>query len=173
MIRFACMFPSFLSLLVTVTVGHAGQPQESKSWPAEQLTGLWQQYDDDTKLLSSLVRIVHTADDQYEGFVEKVIPGPGEDPNPRCRKCEGELKDKPVLGIRVLWSLRRVDETHFEHGEIIDPDDGTVYRLKIAVVDKGRKIEVRGYKGISLFGRTQVWLRAPATTLPAESTSTH
>ena len=171
MIRLAGIFPFFFFLLLAVTGSHAERPEGSKSWPTEQLTGLWQQYDDDTKLLSSLVRIVRTTDNHYEGFVEKVIPGPGEDPNPRCSKCEGELKGKPVLGIRVLWSLLRVDETHFEKGEIVDPDDGTVYRLKIAVVDNGRKIEVRGYKGISLFGRTQVWLRAPAP--PAESVLAH
>ena len=172
MIRFARKIPFFVFLLLTISGSHAGQPEGSKSWPTEQLTGLWQQYDDDTKLLSSLVRIVRTPDNHYEGFVESVIPGPGEDPNPRCRKCEGELKNKPVLGIRVLWSLVRVNETHFDQGEIIDPDDGTVYRLKITVVDKGRKLEVRGYKGISLFGRTQVWLKAPPP-LPAESASAH
>ena len=173
MIRFARITPFFLLLLLSVTGSHAGQPEASKPWPKEQLTGLWQQYDDDTKLLSSLVRIVRTADSHYEGFVEKVIPGPGEDPNPRCSKCAGELKDKPVLGIRVLWALWRVDETHFEQGEIVDPDDGTVYRLKITVADNGRKLEVRGYKGIALFGRTQVWLRAPAPPLPVESALAH
>jgi uncharacterized protein (DUF2147 family) len=56
--------------------------------------------------------------------------------------------------------LRRIDETRFEQGEILDPDDGAIYRLRIDVLDKGRKLDVRGYRGISLFGRSQSWVRA-------------
>lgn len=45
-------------------------------------------------------------------------------------------------------------------GEIIDPDNGKVYKCKMAVKDNGKKLEVRGYIGVPLLGRSQTWLRA-------------
>jgi len=133
---------------------------QNPTWPREQLTGLWEQYDDDTKQLSSLVRLVQLPDGHFEGVVEKIIPGPDEDPDPKCTKCEGVRKNQRVLGMRIITNLRRTDIARYEKGEILDPDSGDSYRLRISVIESGQKLEVRGYLGLSFFGRSQIWLRA-------------
>ena len=133
---------------------------QNPAWPREQLTGLWEQYDDDTKQLSSLVRLVQLPDGHFEGVVEKIIPGPGEDPDPKCAKCEGMRKNQRVLGMQIITNLRRTDIARYEKGEILDPDSGDSYRLRISVIENGQKLEVRGYLGLSFFGRSQIWLRA-------------
>ena len=44
-------------------------------------------------------------------------------------------------------------------GEILDPKNGKVYKSKLSLHEGGRKLEVRGYVGVPMFGRSQVWLR--------------
>jgi uncharacterized protein (DUF2147 family) len=160
---------SFFAFVVTVCGGalmlfmplaHATANAEP-TWPAEQLSGLWEQYDDDTKQLSSLVRIARLPDGRFEGVVEKVIPLPGEDPNPKCSKCTDARKNQPVLGMRIIENLVRTDAQRFERGEILDPDNGEIYRVRITVIDGGARLDVRGFVGISLFGRSQIWRRVP------------
>ncbi len=126
----------------------------------DRLPGLWEQVDDKTGKLQALIRISSTPTGVYRGVVEKIIPEPGEDPNPKCDKCRDQRRDKPVLGMEIISGLKRSDERTYVDGEILDPDEGDVYRLKITVLEQGQKLDVRGYLGISLFGRSQIWLRA-------------
>ena len=119
--------------------------------------GLWKTYSDRSGLADGLVRIVEV-NGAFEGTVEKVLSPPAPDPNPRCEDCSGALKDKPVVGLRILRGLRP-DGEGYSGGEILDPDDGRVYRCRARLLDGGRRLEVRGYLGIPFFGRTQVWQR--------------
>jgi uncharacterized protein (DUF2147 family) len=127
---------------------------------AEPLTpaGLWRTIDDKTKQPRSLVRITEV-NGVYEGKVEKILNRqPDDDPQNLCRECKGERKDKPVIGMTILWNLRR-DGDHFDGGEILDPKNGKVYRCKMELIEGGTKLNVRGFIGVSLIGRTQTWLR--------------
>ena len=119
--------------------------------------GVWQTFSDKTGTADSLVRIVEL-NGQFEGTVQAVFSPPAASPNPRCEECRGELKDQPVVGMKILRGLRW-DGEEYSGGEILDPDDGSVYRCKLRVTGAGQKLEVRGFIGISLFGRTQTWLR--------------
>jgi uncharacterized protein (DUF2147 family) len=47
----------------------------------------------------------------------------------------------------------------YEGGEILDPKNGKVYRSKVTLKDGGKKLDVRGYIGVPMFGRSQVWVR--------------
>ena len=118
--------------------------------------GLWKTVNEKGEP-EGLVRIVEVAG-EMRGTVEKVFSPPAPDPNPRCVPCSGERKDKPVIGMQILSGLRW-DGEQYSGGEILDPNNGKSYRCLMRVVDGGRKLEVRGYIGISLLGRTQVWLR--------------
>jgi uncharacterized protein (DUF2147 family) len=60
--------------------------------------------------------------------------------------------------MTILRGLRREGE-RYAGGEILDPDDGKVYRCAVTVIEGGKKLEVRGYIGIPLLGRSQVWQR--------------
>ncbi len=74
-----------------------------------------------------------------------------------CSKCPGHFKDKPIKGIQFVWGLKQKGENNWEGGQILDPKTGKIYRAKMLL--KGNKLYVRGYVGISVLGRTQVWER--------------
>ena len=119
--------------------------------------GLWRTIDDKTGKEKSLVRIVEV-NGEFRGTIEKLFREPGEDPNPNCDKCPGERKNKPVIGMTILTGLKK-DNSQWSGGEILDPQNGKTYKCKMWVEDKGRELHVRGFIGMSLLGRTQVWLR--------------
>jgi uncharacterized protein (DUF2147 family) len=136
-------------VLLAATAAFAGT-----STPA----GLWRTIDDKTGKERSLIRITES-DGVYEGKVEKLLNRqPDDDPDNLCRKCGGERKDRPIIGMTILWDLKK-DGDQYAGGEILDPKNGKIYRAKIKLLDGGAKLEVRGYIGISLFGRSQTWIR--------------
>ena len=75
-----------------------------------------------------------------------------------CDKCEGSERGAPVLGLALIKGMQRKGLA-YESGTIMDPRDGSVYRALMSLSPDGKKLEVRGYLGISLFGRSQVWNR--------------
>ena len=121
-------------------------------------SGLWKTYSDRTGQADGLVRVVEV-DGEFEGTVQAVFSPPASSPNPLCEECSGELRNAPIVGMKILRRLRW-DGEEYSGGEILDPDDGKVYRCRMRLVDDGRILEVRGFVGIPLLGRTQTWLRA-------------
>jgi len=119
--------------------------------------GLWKTIDDKSGKERALIRIVDN-NGVFEGSVEKIFDQPGDDPKHLCRRCDGERKDQPIIGMVFLWGLRRDGDT-YSGGEVLDPNIGRIYRARLKLTDGGRKLEVRAYIGISLFGRSQTWLR--------------
>lgn len=119
--------------------------------------GLWKNIDDITGKPKALIRISEYKGELH-GQIEKLFLDPGDDPNPRCVKCSGVHKGQPIIGMVFMSGLRRKGE-EYTGGEILDPDDGKVYRSKMTLVDNGKKLNVRGYIGVPMFGRSQVWLR--------------
>jgi uncharacterized protein (DUF2147 family) len=126
--------------------------------PVSEPTGLWWQIDDKSGKLQSIVRIGQI-NGIYEGIVEKIVVAPGEDPHPRCDKCRDARKDQPIQGMKIITNLKRTGSTRFEGGEVLDPDSGEIYRLTITMIDGNDKLDVRGFMGFSLFGRSQIWVR--------------
>ena len=135
-------------LFATLAPLHANEPS-----PA----GLWKTIDDNSGQVKGLVRI-REINSRFEGKIEKIFPKPGEDPAPKCDKCDGARKNQPVLGMTILWGLAKQADD-YQGGEILDPENGKTYRAKMKLIDGGKKLEVHGFIGISLFGRSQIWLR--------------
>ena len=125
--------------------------------------GLWEQVDEKTGQPESWFKIVER-NGVYMGNIVKIFFKPGEDENWSCDKCEGDERGKPVLGLALIKCMQR-QGLSYENGTIMDPRDGAVYRALMKLSPDGRKLEVRGYLGISLFGRSQVWNRLPDTAL--------
>lgn len=119
--------------------------------------GIWRVIGDKSGEAEALVRITER-DGVYEGRITSIFPRPGVDPDARCERCSGARKDQPVKGMTILSGLKRIGQ-EFKDGEILDPDTGELYRCKMHVSDDNRRLFVRGYIGLSLFGRTQTWLR--------------
>ena len=118
--------------------------------------GLWRTIDDETKTEKSLVRITDNAG-VLSGKIEKLA-----DPtkaNAVCEKCTDERKDQPVVGMMILRNVRASDPGVWEGGEILDPNNGKNYRVKLRPIDGGKQLEVRGYIGVPMLGRTQTWIR--------------
>ncbi len=119
--------------------------------------GVWRSIDDKTKKERSIIRITE-ANGELQGVVEKIFDQPGDDPAHLCKECKGDLKDKPIIGMRILWGLKKDGDT-WTGGEILDPKNGRTYRAKVTPSADGKTLDVRGYIGMALIGRTQVWYR--------------
>jgi uncharacterized protein (DUF2147 family) len=119
--------------------------------------GLWRTIDDETGKTKSLVRITET-NGELSGKIEKLFREPSEDQNPKCDKCEGANKDQPILGMTILSGLKK-DGDSYAGGHVIDPKKGKTYKAKVTLTDSGKKLEMRGYIGTPLLGRTQTWVR--------------
>jgi uncharacterized protein (DUF2147 family) len=119
--------------------------------------GLWKTIDDESGKPRSLVRITET-NGVVSGKIEKLFREPNEIQAPVCEKCEGELKDKPVLGMTILNGLHK-DGDSYSGGTVLDPHNGKTYKAKLTVKDDGKKLDMRGYIGTPMFGRTQTWIR--------------
>jgi len=116
--------------------------------------GLWKTIDDDGKTEKSHVRITESAG-VLSGKVEKIFEVDKQ--NEVCDKCSDERKGKPVLGMTIIRNAKKADDGHWEGGDVLDPNNGKVYKLRLKPIDGGKKLEVRGY--IGPFYRNQQWLR--------------
>lgn len=131
----------------------------SAAWAQEASPiGVWKTIDDETGKPKSLIRISES-NGELRGRIEKLFREAGEEANPKCDKCEGTLKDQPIIGMTILTGMKK-DGSEYNGGKILDPANGKVYRSKMSLADDGRKLDVRGYIGVPMLGRTQTWLRA-------------
>lgn len=121
---------------------------------AQSITGQWTTIDDATGKPRAIVNL-SVSGGVLQGRIIKVFPQAGD--TGICSKCPGQFKDKPIKGIGFIWGLKQKSEGEWTDGHILDPKTGKVYRAKMTL--KGNKLDVRGYLGISLLGRTQVWVR--------------
>lgn len=139
--------------LALATVGAFGGAQA-------QMTpvGSWHTIDDKTGEIKSLVVITESSG-VLSGRVDKLLRKDA-DQKAVCDKCTDDRKDKPVLGLEIIRAARKAEgKDVWEDGNIVDPDNGTVYKLKLTPIDGGKKLEVRGFIGFALLGRTQTWVR--------------
>lgn len=117
--------------------------------------GLWKTIDDDTGKPASLIRISEK-NGKYIGTIEKLL-----DPSQQssvCDKCLGTRKNQLIIGMTIMQGLQQKGGS-YEGGEILDPDNGKTYQCKVKLTPDGKILEVRGFIGTSLFGRSQTWLR--------------
>lgn len=125
---------------------------------AADLGGLWQTTDDKTGKPRSLVRIVESAG-EYSAIVEKGLLAT-DTGDAVCDKCTDERKGQKIIGMTIAKHLKRTGSGNvYENGEILDPENGKTYRCKMTLSPNGSELEVRGFIGFSLLGRSQMWKR--------------
>ena len=120
-------------------------------------TGLWQTIDDKTGQPKALVQIVQDSDGTLTG---KILTGLGsnDDPNRRCTACTDSRKDQLMKGMTIIDGMKADGDT-WDGGQILDPENGKLYKCKMHLDEGGQKLVVRGYIGVSLLGRSQTWIR--------------
>lgn len=135
-----------LSLLVCLT-------HNLSSLNSHAITGKWKTIDDESGKAVSVVEVFESKGRIYGRIIELLNP---KDRDKKCVNCTGEDHNKPVLGLTVIKGLTK-DGAEY-NGRILDPKSGKIYKCVVELQGQD-KLKVRGYIGVSLLGRTQVWER--------------
>lgn len=126
--------------------------------PAQQTltpVGVWKTVSDATGETQSHVRIYESGGKLF-GRVERVLVTKGVPDT--CVKCTDDRKGHPLVSLVILRNMVK-SGNEYKGGDILDPENGKVYRCILKLDGSGDRLTVRGYIGISLFGRSQVWHR--------------
>ncbi len=118
--------------------------------------GLWQSTDDKTNQPRSLIRIIEQ-NGKFSAVIEKGLL-PTDTDDAICDKCTDERKDQPVIGMTIMRNMVK-DGGKYAGGRILDPENGKTYKCKMMLNQSGNLLEVRGFIGFSLLGRSQTWKR--------------
>jgi uncharacterized protein (DUF2147 family) len=139
----------------------------SASLPVESagttIVGTWKTIDDETGKARSHVKIYKAKDGKYYGKIEKLLNRTKEEgDDPYCKVCPKDdyRYNKRVIGMSIVSRMKgSSDLKSASGGKILDPKSGKSYKCSMSVADGGKKLNVRGYMGISALGRTQTWIR--------------
>ena len=159
------------SLALLLICASAGFAQEDGAFVANDLIGIWQTAD--TENGCSHIEITRVGD-EYEGRIvwlskprydEDDERGMGglevidrENPDP-------QLREQPILGLRLMHSFIFDGKRKWKDGRIYDPENGKEYRCKLTLQDPDT-LEVFGYIKVALvkLGRNTTWTRVTETT---------
>ena len=114
--------------------------------------GKWRTIDDKSGKPKSIVQITEDKG-VLTGKIVELLEGATEQ---TCSKCEGDLKDKPLVGMKILWDLKK-EGNEWADGKIFNPADGGTYTSKAKLTEGGKTLEVTGKW--MFFSKQQQWQR--------------
>ncbi len=120
-----------------------------------QIEGKWKTIDDETGEEKSIVEIWKAQDGLYYGKIIKLFDETKQ--NDVCDECDKDdpRYNKPIIGMVIIRKMEKVEDNEWDEGDILDPANGKVYECKMW--RDGKNLQVRGYIGWSLIGRSQTW----------------
>jgi len=119
---------------------------------ADDILGYW--LTDDAKAKIE----IYKEGGKYNGKIVWLAEPTDEDGNPivDIENPDKALQSRPLIGLNLVFGFE-FDGEHWEAGEIYDPNEGETYSCRMKL-KKGR-LEVRGYIGMPMFGRTVIWTK--------------
>lgn len=127
------------------------------AWAQQSPVGRWRSIDDATGQAKAVIEVTDAGNGTLSAKIVQLIDT-SDGPNPLCDQCRGSRRNKPILGMTIAWGLKP-EGGQWSGGRILDPENGKEYSVKMTPIAGGRKLEVRGFLGVALLGRTQIWLR--------------
>ena len=137
---------------IGITLIAFGFQNAAMSQESDALCGVWL-----TAKKNAKIEIKKLPDGTFEGTVIWGNPEPGED-SLDTKNPDPTLRNRPRLGLTILRGFKYDDDNEWRGGKIYDPQDGNDYKC-ILSLEKENLLNVRGYIGISLFGRSEKWTR--------------
>jgi len=124
---------------------------------ADPVEGLWKTVADEGENKGKATSYVKIYQEKgvFKAQITKLLIDPADS---KCDKCKGWRKDKPVVGMVIVWGMKKDGDKEYEGGKILDPGNGKTYGCKMELLSK-TKLKVRGFIGFSLLGRNQYWWR--------------
>ena len=116
----------------------------------------WQTIDDKTGEKKAIIQL-NESNGKVSGKIIKVLNK--EEAKAVCTKCPGSLKNKPIEGLQILSGLKADGNNKWSDGKLVDPESCKTYSGKLTLSDNGQSLDLRGYVGSPLFGRSQTWQR--------------
>jgi|SRR5579884_1461032 len=138
-------------LFLVILFPFAGAAQLSRPTPV----GSWNTIDDSDGRPTAVVEIREVGGELVGTVRGLLVPATHEDS--LCTKCSDERRNQPVVGMEIMRHMRPDGDGWA--GEILDPENGKTYKAKMKLADDGRKLIIRGYVGLPIFGRSQTWVR--------------
>jgi uncharacterized protein (DUF2147 family) len=144
--------------LITHTLALALLATAGGAFAQASPVGVWKTIDDKTKTERAIIRISESGG-VFTGKLEKLLAADAK-PDAVCDKCADDRKDKPIVGMEIVRGVKKAEaENTWDGGTILDAGEGKIYKVRLQTADSGKKLEVRGYVGAPLLGRTQTWMR--------------
>ena len=125
------------------------------------IEGFWHSIDDRTGEKLSIVEIRKGADGTFRGKILYRYPVPGGVALTHCTKCPPPYTNQPIVGLEFFSGFKEDPDKRnaYVDGKVLEPKSGKIYKAKANLSADGKRLRLRGYVGVSAFGRTQVWIR--------------
>lgn len=149
---------NYLKLIIAVLMSALVSSVFAAAVPTNSPIGYWKTIDDVSGKPKSIIQIWQDDNKNLLGKVVKIFPKEGEDQTKLCSACSGEKHNQPIVGMVILTGLQ-AQKNKWDSGKILDPENGKSYSCSVKVNDNGKKLNVHGYIGIPLLGRSQTWER--------------
>lgn len=140
-----------MMMLIALPIANAFAGSDRDATPV----GVWTAFNGNDGSLRALIEI-RESKGILSGKIIKPYPLPGEAMT--CEMCTGNLKGAPIQNFPIMANVKR-DGDCWDGGQIIDPNTGDIYSVRLTLIENGSKLLVRGFLGFSLFGKSQVWVR--------------
>jgi uncharacterized protein (DUF2147 family) len=123
--------------------------------PADDVLGIWFNEEKDAKIE------IYKKNDKYHG---KIIwlkePNKNGKPKIDDENPDADKRNRPIMGLVFMTHFVYDDDYVWKEGTIYDPKKGKTYSCKMTLSKDKNTLNVRGFIGFSLIGRTSVWTRA-------------